>query len=55
MDLPFYKRPFTPSKCYEKVSTATVKKWFQCIEAIVLPLIPIGELPAFTVEVEKAF
>ena len=45
MDLPFFKRPFTPLKCYEKVSTATVKiKWFQCIEAIALPLIAFNSI-----------
>ena len=45
MDLSFFKRPFTPSKGYKKVSTASVKiKWFQCIEAIALPLIAFNSI-----------
>ena len=49
MDLPFFKRPFTSLKCYEKVSTAIVKiKWFQYIKAITLPLIAFNLIDVST-------
>ena len=49
MDLPFFKRPFTPLKCYEKASIATVKiKWFQYIKAIALPLIAFNLIDVST-------